>query len=248
MPCRAAALKLSLVVACTVVAVAIDAEIDSREYFHHLDQDADDALTVDEVTPELLRKLHYSGKAQSLFSEMDVSKDSTVTYEEYLAFVEPQAEVVHATKDFNNADADEDGFLSMKEYEKSGHATAVPVPKGVRPEMHKSERYHNLDTDNDGRVSELEYTQAQGSDSFSEMDSSRDGKIDAEEWKAYWSSQSKNIQNTKVHDPETFALLDMDHSGGVTRGEYRHLHDLYKEVAFDEQFDELGDADIKHEL
>ena len=36
MPCRAAALKLSLVVACTVVAAAIDAEIDSHEYFHHL--------------------------------------------------------------------------------------------------------------------------------------------------------------------------------------------------------------------
>jgi len=226
----------------------MDAEVDSKDYFHHLDQDADDALTVDEVTTELLQKLHYSGKAQALFSEMDLNKDDTVPYEEYLAFAEPQTEVVHATKDFNNADMDENGFLSMKEYDKTGHATAVPVPKGVRPEMHKSERYHNLDADNDGAVSELEYTQAQGSDIFSEMDSSRDGKIDADEWKAYWSSQSKNIQNTKVDDKKTFEMLDMDHSGFVTRGEYRHLGDLYKEVAFDEQFDEIGDADIKHEF
>ena len=88
------------------------------------------------------------------------------------------SQVVHATKDFNQADENEDGkpsrfplfvlvpilnvlilssrvgFLTIEEYSKTGHYYHVPTPKDKRPEMHKSERYHSLDANADGKVTQ----------------------------------------------------------------------------------------------
>ena len=71
------------------------------------------------------------------------------------------------------------------------------------------------------------------------------------EWEEYWGNlkdeDGKPLGAGKsAMDLEVFKMLDLDSSGFVTRTEYKHLADLYKETAFDETFDDINHA--KEEL
>jgi len=73
-------------------------------------------------------------------------------------------------------------------------------------------------------------------------------KVSPEEWEEYWSNMKDEegkplVAGKSAMDLEVFKMLDLDNSGLVTRSEYKHLADLYKETAFDETFD-----DVHHEL
>jgi len=209
-------------------------DLDSRYQFLHLDLDADDVLTEEEVTVEFLSALRYhrSDDSKAAFGEMDLSKDSLVDMEEFLAFTSPRVEALYATQDFENADQDGDGYLKEHEYANTGHAHHKIRPDDQSLKEHQAERYASLDVDADGQVSQAEFIASQGRDSFSDMDKNEDNQVHLGEWNEYWG------EGEGAGDEEIFKLLDADGGGFITRTEYKHMSDLYKEEGFEEIFDE----------
>merc|ERR1711934_1194225 len=127
-------------------------EPDSREYFDQLDKlEPKGSLSQKELTPEFLKAVQWGeeeGGPSAAMAKMDANKDQQASLEEYLTFTSPLVEAYHAKADFDGADADHDGVLTLVEYDMAGHSQMLK-PEGKTSEQHKAALYKSLDSDGD---------------------------------------------------------------------------------------------------
>lgn len=202
-------------------------EPDSHGQLVLLDVDISGTLTANELIPSFLHSVQWLGTAQEAMDEMDTDKNGHADLEELLAWASPRVERYHSNADFSAADTNSNGFLTLREYKNTGHASSM-LPEGKDEQVHQQDLFKSLDTDHDGKVSEAEYMILNGLDTFSQMDADKNGQTSLDEWSAYWTRIEPG-----VHDKETDAIsfkeLDRNKDDFINRTEYKHIESAFED-------------------
>jgi len=208
-------------------------DVDSEMYFMHLDLDADDVLSTEEISGQFIDALAVKGRnTADIMNDMDRNRDGQVTFEEFLGFTSPIMEAHHAEADFMTADKDHDGSLSLLEYRNSGHADSANDQLQSNHISNKiKEQYKSIDANGDHKVTKEEYVAIQGKDPFSQMDTDHDNKVTLEEWAVHWSDSHQAPESA------TFKIMDLNKDDYLSRSEHKKLGDLYHEESLEDVYD-----------
>jgi len=198
------------------------------------------------------------GETMHLFNVFDVNGDGQIDAMEWSTPFEVTLEGLrqrvlakyeHSDAGFKAADTDGDGSLSPAEFLAHCKAVDVGAEDGAR-------LLKEVDTDGDGKISEAEYKNALGvtldelkkrardefgapDKSFPAFDTSGDGQIDAEEWKA--ACEKLGIPEGRAAD--LLKEVDQDGDGQVSEKEFRAIMGMGVEDLKAAVYDKLGSAE-----
>lgn len=182
----------------------------------HLDGNKDGKVSVDEVMDfhSTAKKVMAQQEIEEVFHEIESTKDGALSLEEHMSETEEVHEgvdkeekdkiVAHEKEKFAAADVNGDGQLDKTELVSLMHPDTHPEVL----DLHVKEEMRKKDENGDGTISKQEWGEEEEAPApFEEVDTNKDGSLDAEELKHFESGDF----HTK--DAMTKLLADADEDG-----------------------------------
>jgi len=222
-------------------------DYDLSEGFEEMDANKDGVLIAEEIEPHMSELNEIFGKDHGGDPDeehrwhvatgshwidhgpmvaWDTDGDGKITEEEYLNFAEPRIHARRMKSDFYFSDDDKNGFLSIKEFQRSGVGLEIAVSQtekhlgnpDVTEEAAMAHAFAKIDENHDHKISAREYVHSLHSrDDFSRKDANGDGRLTKKEYVDYEHVHGLHIDK---HAGDLFDIMDRTRDGVLTRLEH----------------------------